>query len=396
MKIYEIGTGYTPIPAQMGAATEIVVEELVRSFRKLGADITLVDIQAKDRPAHDLPLVEVPVPEFFTGTDVKLGIMHKLKRVAYSAALAGTLKKILKNSREQVMLHFHNQYNFYFFLKLVPEKLRRKAKTAYTVHSYIWPAPWEEIEETIRKRYFQEVCCVQNADVVLVLNDRTAEHFVTRLGVEPGKIYKIGNGVNTDTYHIQSRLQRQEFCRESGLENRRIIFQVGSVCDRKNQLGAVTMLKDFLLTHPDVVYMYAGGIIDPEYQEKITRYAAENGIGEQVRYVGELAPGKELNRYYDAAAVTVFPSKLESFGLVIIESLAAGTPVLLREKPLFRMDRGCHVYDSPEDFRAILADLLERQEEASEAREAVIAQYSWDKIASDYYSEFLNRMKING
>ena len=28
MKIYEIGTGYTPIPARMGAATEIVVEEV--------------------------------------------------------------------------------------------------------------------------------------------------------------------------------------------------------------------------------------------------------------------------------------------------------------------------------------------------------------------------------
>ena len=32
MKIYEIGTGYTSIPAKMGAATEIVVEELTKSF----------------------------------------------------------------------------------------------------------------------------------------------------------------------------------------------------------------------------------------------------------------------------------------------------------------------------------------------------------------------------
>ena len=31
MKIIEVGTGYTSIPANMGAATEIVVEELVKS-----------------------------------------------------------------------------------------------------------------------------------------------------------------------------------------------------------------------------------------------------------------------------------------------------------------------------------------------------------------------------
>ena len=42
MKIYEIGTGYTPIPAQMGAATEIVVEELTRSLRNNGEDAEII------------------------------------------------------------------------------------------------------------------------------------------------------------------------------------------------------------------------------------------------------------------------------------------------------------------------------------------------------------------
>ena len=49
MKIYEIGRGYTPIPAQMGAATEIVVEELTRSFIKNNIDETIIDIKAQKR-----------------------------------------------------------------------------------------------------------------------------------------------------------------------------------------------------------------------------------------------------------------------------------------------------------------------------------------------------------
>ena len=52
MKIYEIGTGYTPIPAKMGAATEIVVEELAKSFQKKGKDVTILDIKADDRLAR--------------------------------------------------------------------------------------------------------------------------------------------------------------------------------------------------------------------------------------------------------------------------------------------------------------------------------------------------------
>lgn len=49
MKIFEIGTGYTSVPARMGAATEIVVAELTTSMRKLGEDVTIVDIKDKNR-----------------------------------------------------------------------------------------------------------------------------------------------------------------------------------------------------------------------------------------------------------------------------------------------------------------------------------------------------------
>ena len=105
MKIYEIGTGYTPIPARMGAATEIVVEELTRAFLKQNISVEIVDIASNDRIAHCLPIREVRVPGCFLGTDVQLGIMHKLKRVVYSIALAGELKKIpvwlLKNTAPQ-------------------------------------------------------------------------------------------------------------------------------------------------------------------------------------------------------------------------------------------------------------------------------------------------------
>ncbi|MBR3844630.1 MAG: glycosyltransferase family 4 protein, partial [Clostridia bacterium] len=312
MKIYEIGTGYTPIPAQMGAATEIVVEELTRSFLNLGQDVQILDIQAKNRPETDLPIEEVKVPGVFTKNDVSLGIVHKLKRVVYSLSLAHKLKKILKKAEEPVVLHFHNQYNLFFFFKTVSKKWREKATIAYTVHSYIWGTGWDEIADTVKKKYFQEVFCVQNADLVLVLNDITVDHFVNRLGVDPNKIQKVINGVNTRKYAPLESTQVEKFKNSMGMENKKVIFQVGSVCDRKNQLGSVTMLADYLQQHRDVVYMYAGGIIDGEYKQKIDLLAQEKGIETQVVYAGELAPGEQLNQYYNMASCSIFTSKLES------------------------------------------------------------------------------------
>ena len=384
MKLYEIGTGYTPIPARMGAATEIVVQGLTRAFQQLNMPVEIIDIKATERADTDLPIQEVWVPVCFSGTDVKLGLMHKLKRVVYSLCLTAKLQKLLKGAEEETVLHFHNQYNLFFFLKLTPRKLRAKARIAYTVHSYIWPDEWEKIEETVRKRYFQEIYCVQHADDVLVLNDKTAEHFVQRLGVAPERIHKIGNGVDTDAYRILEQAEADAFRKEQNLDGKKIIFQVGSVCDRKNQLGAVKMLTSYLQQHPETVYLYAGGVIDEAYQQEIMDYAARQNIAGQIRYAGELCPGKMLNLYYNAADVTVFPSKIESFGLVIIESLCAGTPVLLSGKPLFALESGYHIYCSEEELVQLVDHLLQNPCERDHVRAEAAENYGWHNVAKTH------------
>lgn len=381
MKIYEIGTGYTPIPAQMGAATEIVVEELTRAFLKNGEDAEIIDIGAQSRANTTLPISEVKVPAVFTKTDVSLGIMHKLKRVVYSVCLAKHLKKLLRKTDDKVVLHFHNQYNLFFALKLIPKQLLKKAIVAYTVHSYIWGTAWDEIESTVKKKYFQEVTCVKNADVVLVLNDITTDHFVNRLGVSPDKIHKIINGVNIQRYSQLSAENIEMLKKSNGLDQKKAIFQVGSVCERKNQFGSVKMLAEYLREHPDVVYMYAGGIIDAEYQQAIAAFAEENGISDQVRYVGEIAPGEQLNAYYNMADCSVFTSTLESFGLVIIEAIAAGTPVVLGSNLMFDLDDGYGMYHSAEEFVSLVDKALQNGKISRETFQNTLDKYSWDSVA---------------
>lgn len=384
MKIYEIGTGYTPIPAQMGAATEIVVEELTRSLIKNGEDAEIIDISTQKRGNIDLPITEVRVPKKFTGTDVSLGIMHKLKRVAYSVALAKKLKEILKKENGKIVLHFHNQYNLYFVLKLVPKKLLKKAAIAYTVHSYIWGTKWDEIESTVKKKYFQEIACVKNADIVLVLNDITIDHFVNRLGVSRDKIYKIINGVNIERYALLPESSIVDFKREINLSNKKVIFQVGSVCERKNQLGSIKMLSEYLKEHNDVVYMYAGGIIDSEYQQSIIDYAKENCITEQVKYAGEIAPGEQLNLYYNIADCCVFTSKLESFGLVIIEAISSGTPVVLSSNLMFELNGGYSMYHNEEEFVSMVDAAIKSGKLSREQFKDTLEKYSWDSVAQKH------------
>ena len=92
--------------------------------------------------------------------------------------------------------------------------------------------------------------------------------------------------------------------------------------------------------------------------------------------------GPELARYYTDADVMVFPSKTDTFGLVIIEAMAAGTPVAAYpvSGPLDIIPASnAGVIDG--DLRsACLACLkLDRVDVARHAR-----QYGWDKVSADF------------
>ena len=108
MKIYEIGTGYTSIPAKISAATEIIIEQLTYAMIENGEDVTVIDIEDKKRKDSSLPIIEIKVPGFSDKTDTSLGIIHKVKRVLYSIAVAKKIKKnaykLLKKTRKCVIL----------------------------------------------------------------------------------------------------------------------------------------------------------------------------------------------------------------------------------------------------------------------------------------------------
>lgn len=386
MKIYEIGTGYTSIPARMGAATEIVVEELSNSLIRLGYDVAVIDIAADDRLNTDLPIVEVNVPKKFRSTDVQLGVMHKAKRVIYSIALSNKLKGILKHTNRKIILHFHNQYNLFFFSKIIPKSLRKRCYILYTNHSYVWHGEWNNIKDDVKKRYFQEISCMKYADKIFVLNDIAKKNICEHIGIPNSKLVLIDNGVNTRVYRPLANIESIK--KKYQLEGKKVFIQVGSVCDRKNQLGSLRLLSHIMEINPNIAFAYAGGIIDTNYKDNIDKYVKEHGIEDRVKYVGELTPGEQLNEFYNLGETMIFPSKAEGFSLVILEAMSAGLPVIISKNLKFKLANYCLRFDDEESFENILENNIFNSDKHIQmktlSRESVIENYSWDKIAQDY------------
>ncbi|MBQ9849846.1 MAG: glycosyltransferase family 4 protein [Clostridia bacterium] len=393
MKIYEIGTGYTPIPAQVAAATESVVEELTKSYIGMDQPVEIIDISAPKRAKHNLPITEVSVPSFFTKEDVSLGIVHKIKRVVYSVALAYKLKRILKNENEKAVLHFHNQYNLFFFLKLVPKKLRAKALVAYTNHNGMWSKNWNDVKDLLYKRYFQEIFSMKNADQVFVLNEETRKNVIEQLGIEAERVIKISNGVNTDIYCPISQSEIEETKKKYKINGKKVILQVGSVYENKGQARAVEMLSPLLKKHDELIYAYVGGIVSQEYSETVRKTAESLGVSDKVVYLGTAVPGTEMNRLYNIADITFFASEYEGFPLVCIESVSAGVPVVICSDINIDLGPGCIVTSKEKTESDIEKKVFSCYDEYKKlclsARENAENNYSWQKIARKYLTAFI-------
>ena len=391
MKIYEIGTGYTPIPAKVAAATESVVEELTKAFMQKKIDVEVIDISANDRVPNSLPITEVKVPSIFTKSDISLGIIHKVKRVVYSVALALKLKKILKQTNQKTVLHFHNQYNIYFFLKLVKKELRDKAIIAYTNHNGFWSLPYEEAKSTLQSRYFQEIEGMKNADLIFVLNPKMKNNIVENLGIDENKVIRINNGVNTDIYAPLTAEQIYKIKEKLNLKNKRIILQVGSVNENKGQGRAVKMIAPLLRENRDTVFAFAGDIVSQEYYQEVLRTAKEEKVENQVMYLGTFSPGKEMNGLYNIADTAIFVSRYEGFSLACIESISAGVPVVLCSDYLSSFGDGSILterHDVADRIRQLLNDddLLKELKQA--ARKNAVENFTWSKTAQKYFDNF--------
>ena len=391
MKIYEIGTGYTPIPAKVAAATESVVEELTKAFMQKKIDVEVIDISANDRVPNSLPITEVKVPSIFTKSDISLGIIHKVKRVVYSVALALKLKKILKQTNQKPVLHFHNQYNIYFFLKLVKKELRDKAIIAYTNHNGFWSLPYEEAKSTLQSRYFQEIEGMKNADLIFVLNPKMKNNIVENLGIDENKVIRINNGVNTDVYAPLSSEQIEKIKEKLNLKNKRIILQVGSVNENKGQGRAVKMIAPLLRENRDTVFAFAGDIVSQEYYQEVLRTAKEEKVENQVVYLGTFSPGEEMNGLYNIADTAIFVSRYEGFSLACIESISAGVPVVLCSDSLSSFGDGSILaerQDVADRIRQLLndGDLLKELKQA--ARKNAVENFTWSKTAQKYFDNF--------
>ena len=115
----------------------------------------------------------------------------------------------------------------------------------------------------------------------------------------------------------------------------RFMLFAGQVSKRKGAVVLAEAARELMSAHADLHLVYAGGAISTDDPVPITQRILD-AVGPEfagrVRFLGHVSHSRVLE-CMSAAAVYVFPSRLEAFGLVILEAMYCGTPVVCTSYP---------------------------------------------------------------
>lgn len=191
--------------------------------------------------------------------------------------------------------------------------------------------PWaiESLQEGESKlsvwlKHQMEQIVYRRCDRFIVLSKAFGEILHQAYGVPWEKIYVIPGGV--DVQRFRNDLSRRQAREKLGWpKDRFILFTPRRLVHRmglSQLLSAIAQLK----SHQQEVWLAIAG--KGPLRDALERQATELGLNQQVKFLGFL-PDEQLPVAYQAADLTIMPSQsLEGFGLVILESLASGTPAL--------------------------------------------------------------------
>ncbi|MBC1239753.1 glycosyltransferase family 4 protein [Nostoc sp. 2RC] len=231
-------------------------------------------------------------------------------------------QKTRTNTPDAINLHFA-LYSFPI-LDILPKKV----PITFNFHG---PWAFESKQEVVNKNlsllikhWLIEQTTYNRCDRFIVLSKAFGNILHQKYQVPWKKINVIPGGV--DINYFQPNLSPQEACRQLGWpNNRRILFTSRRLVHRTGVdklLQAMAMIKPKI---PDIWLAIAGR---GHIQSTLQQQAKELGLDDNVKFLGFL-PDEQLPIAYQAAELTVVPSQsFEGFGLVIVESLACGTPVL--------------------------------------------------------------------
>jgi glycosyltransferase involved in cell wall biosynthesis len=204
------------------------------------------------------------------------------------------------------------------------------------------------------------------------------------------RIVEVPNGVDTSVFH--PAVDGTEIRHRYGVPDDGVLVgYVGAMDSAHEYKGVPVLLRALATLQSEPIYAVMVG--DGDLAQTYRTAATELGLDERVRWAGSVEHGRELARYYAAFDLLAFPSLpgTESFGLVAVEAMASGRPVVASRLPGVRTvvdDEVTGLLVAPQSeeelagaIRRLAHDKDDRVRFGAAGRTKATQRYDWRTIA---------------
>jgi D-inositol-3-phosphate glycosyltransferase len=371
----------------------VYVREMARELAKRGHTIDIYTMA--HQPQHGPPInlgQNVRIIHLETGVNEgmpKLAIYDHIQRLACGAE---DFRKY--NQMEYDLIHSH-----YWLSGLIGKQLQALWHIPHAVMFHTLGAVKNSIgigeyEPELRIDGEREV--IDSCNHIIASTAKESEELIKHYGASPKKIAIIPCGVNLDLF---KPVDKETARKELGLDHQKVILFVGRI-DPLKGLEQLLAALTYIEGEKPPLLMIVGGDEHSQGQVQLLQQTAKDlQIEDRVSFVGSVAQDK-LPLFYSAADICAIPSYYESFGMVALESLACGTPIVANNVGGMRYmvshgEMGRIVCDnSPRNLASQISELF-RQPEGNgqhiKTRRDRMTEFSWATIADRILQEY-NRL----
>jgi glycosyltransferase involved in cell wall biosynthesis len=143
-----------------------------------------------------------------------------------------------------------------------------------------------------------------------------------RSKADSGQVHIIKNAINLQQFAYNPGVRRKIRQELNISDETFVIGHVGRLCKQKNQTFLLRVFQDLVRERPDAILLLVG---EGPLRTELERVSRELRINKSVRFLGIRDDVEKLYQVFDILA---FPSLYEGLGMAVIESQAAGLPVI--------------------------------------------------------------------
>jgi glycosyltransferase involved in cell wall biosynthesis len=165
----------------------------------------------------------------------------------------------------------------------------------------------------------------RRVDAFIAVSSVTQRRFSTWSGLGYERAFVLPNSIDFEVFRPGSR--SEDLVRKYALQDKVLIMTLGRLVSGERYKGfdeVMEVLRDAALEVPGLTYMIAG---DGDDRPRLEAKAERLGIRDRVVFTGRVPEARKRD-YYNLADAFVMPSRGEGFGIVFLEAMACGVPVV--------------------------------------------------------------------